>query len=187
MRSRLRRCKMAKATDEALAPPQKIAIRPTQREGLSSGPHLSGGKWWSRGGRTPWSRTASRSRSRRPPARWRSRRRNAAVGAGARQRARDGRYCYPFGMCDRACPTAYADLPPRRQSARNLLIATTFSTCRPLRAYRGVWLWNSRKAKSPPSLSWGEERTKILLLLLPGKSRGRQSFLLGRAGGSLSG
>src|ERR1022692_219587 len=24
--------------------------------------------------------------------------------------------------------------------------------------------WNSRKAKSPPSLSWGEERTKILLL-----------------------
>src|ERR1017187_11026855 len=24
--------------------------------------------------------------------------------------------------------------------------------------------WNSRKAMSPPSLSWGEERTKILLL-----------------------
>jgi hypothetical protein len=24
--------------------------------------------------------------------------------------------------------------------------------------------WNSRKAKSLPSLSWGEERTKILLL-----------------------
>ena len=56
---------MAKATDEALAPPQKIAIRPTQREGLSSGAHPSGVKWWSRGGRTPWSRTASRSRSRR--------------------------------------------------------------------------------------------------------------------------
>ena len=100
MRSRLRRCKMAKATDEALAPPQKIAIRPTQREGLSSGAHPSGGKWWSRGGRTPWSRTASRSRSRRPSVRRRrgDGRGRRAPERGGRRRAREARCATQPGL-----------------------------------------------------------------------------------------
>src|ERR1022692_1187978 len=47
--------------------------------------------------------------------------------------------------------------------------------------------WNSRKAKSPPSLSWGEERTKILLLACCYQEACARSRPHRRPAGSLTG